>query len=59
MSLQTSDVKEQPERTAVAKHREEQLAIAGIETALLERDAGRAIRYRLLSDKELRPLLRD
>ena len=59
MTLQTSDVKEQPERTAVAKHREEQLAIAGIETALLERDAGRAIRYRSLSDKELRPLLRD
>jgi len=59
MTLQTSDVKEQPERTAVAKHREEQLAIAGIETALLERDAGRAIRYRSLSDKELRLLPRD
>src|SRR5258705_8412193 len=28
MTLQTSDAKEQPERTAVAKHREEQLAIA-------------------------------
>jgi proteasome alpha subunit len=59
MTLQISDAKEQPERTAVAKHRKEQLAIAGIEAALLERDAGRAIRYRLLSDKELRPLLRD
>jgi proteasome alpha subunit len=59
MTLQTSDAKEQPEHTAVAKHREEQLAIAGIEAALLERDAGRAIRYRPLSDKELRPLLRD
>ena len=59
MTLQTSDVKEQPERTAVRKHREEQLTIAGIEAALLERDAGRAIRYRSLSDKELRLLPRD
>ena len=59
MTLQTSDAKEQPERTAVTKHREEQLAIAGIEAALLERDANRAIRYRSLSDKELRLLLRD
>jgi proteasome alpha subunit len=59
MTLQTSDAKEQPERTAVRKHREEQLAIAGIEAAFLERDAGRAIRYRPLSDKELRSLLRD
>ena len=59
MTLQTSDTKEQPERTAVRKHREEQLAIAGIEAALLERDTGRAIRYRSLSDKELRLLPRD
>ena len=59
MTLQTSDAKEQPERTAVRKHREEQLAIAGIEAALLERDTGRAIRYRSLSDKELRLLPRD
>lgn len=59
MTLQTSDAKEQPERTAVRKHREDQLAIAGIEAALLERDTGRAIRYRSLSDKELRLLPRD
>jgi proteasome alpha subunit len=59
MTLQTSDTKEQPERTAVRKHRDEQLAIAGIEAALLERDAGKAIRYRSLSDKELRLLPRD
>lgn len=59
MTLQTSDAKEQPERTDITKHREEQLAIAGIEAALLERDVGRAIRYRSLSDKELRSLLRD
>jgi proteasome alpha subunit len=59
MTLQTDDAKEPPERAAVRKHRQEQLASAGLEAALLERDANRAIRYRLLSDKELRPLIRD
>ena len=59
MTLQTSDAKELPERSAVRKHRQEQLANAGIEAAVLERDAGRAIRYRLLSDSKLRPLIRD
>ena len=59
MTLQTDDAKEPPERAAIKKHRQEQLASAGIEAALLERDASRAIRYRSLSDKELRPLIRD
>ena len=59
MTLQTDDAKEPPERAVVRKHRQEQLASAGIEAALLERDANRAIRYRSLSDKELRPLIRD
>ena len=59
MTLQIDDAKEPPERAAVRKHREEQLTNAGIEAALLERDASRAIRYRSLSDKELRPLIRD
>ena len=59
MTLQTDDAKEPPARAAVRKHRQEQLASAGIEAALLERDANRAIRYRSLSDKELRPLIRD
>jgi hypothetical protein len=59
MTLQTDDAKEPPERAAVRKYRQEQLASAGIEAALLERDANRAIRYRSLSDKELRPLIRD
>jgi proteasome alpha subunit len=59
MTLQTDDAKEPPERAAVRKHRQEQLARAGIEAALLERDGSRAIRYRSLSDKELRPLIRD
>ena len=59
MTLQTSDAKELPESSAVRKHRQEQLANAGIEAAVLERDAGRAIRYRSLSDSKLRPLIRD
>jgi proteasome alpha subunit len=59
MSLQAGDVKELPERAAVAKYRQEQLVTAGIEAALLERDASRAIRYRSLSDTELRSLIND
>jgi proteasome alpha subunit len=59
MSLQTSDTKELPERAAVTKHRRERLANAGIEAALLERGANRAIRYRTLSDKELRLSISD
>lgn len=57
MTLQISDAKEPPERAAVTNHRKEQLASAGIEAALLERDGSRAIRYRSLPDKELRPLI--
>jgi hypothetical protein len=59
MTLQASEAKELPERAAVAKYRQEQLATAGIEAALLERDASRAIRYRSLSDTELRSLIND
>jgi proteasome alpha subunit len=59
MTLQTSDTKELPERAAVRKYRKEQLANTGIEAAILERDSSRAIRYRSLSDKELRPLISD
>jgi len=54
MSLQDSDSNELPERTAVVKYRQEQLANRGIEAALLERDASRAIRFRSLPDTELR-----
>jgi len=59
MTLQIDDAKEPPERAAVTKHRREQLAVAGIEAASLERDSSRAIRYRTLSDKELRSLIGD
>src|SRR5438132_11012527 len=59
MFLQAGETKELPERAAVVQHRHEQLANAGIEAAVLERDGSRAIRYRSLSDKELRALIRD
>jgi len=59
MTLQTTDAKELPERAAITKYRQEQLANTGIEAGVLERDAGRAIRYRSLSDTELRSLIND
>jgi len=49
--------KELPERDAVRKHREEELAKAGIDAAVLERDRKSAIRYRTLADEELRSSL--
>jgi hypothetical protein len=59
ISLQTSDANGQPEQAAILKHRQEQLATRGIEAAVLERDASRAIRYRSLSDTELRSLIHE
>jgi proteasome alpha subunit len=59
MTLHTSDAKELPERTAVAKYRQEQLAHTGIEAGILERDASRPIRYRPLLDKELRAFINE
>jgi proteasome alpha subunit len=59
MTLQTNDVKELPERATITKYRQEQLANTGIEAGVLERDAGRTIRYHSLSDTELRSLIND
>jgi proteasome alpha subunit len=59
MTLQTSDAKEPPERAAVTKYRQEQLARSGIEAGVLERDTSRAIRYRPLLDGELRALINE
>jgi proteasome alpha subunit len=59
ISLQASDANGQPDQAAVLKHRQEQLALRGIEAAVLERDASRAIRYRSLSDTELRSLIHE
>ena len=54
MTLQNSEAKELPQPAAVTAHREEQLAVSGIEAAVLERDGKAAIRYRALSDEEMR-----
>ena len=59
MTLQTNDPKELPERAVITKYRQEQLANTGIEAGVLERDAGRTIRYHSLSDTELRSLIND
>ena len=58
MSMGDSGVKELPDRDTIRKHRDEQLVNAGIEAAVLERDAKSAIRYRNLSDDELRASLK-
>ena len=46
-----------PDRSAIAKHRDEQLATVGIEAAVLERAGKSTIRYRSLSDEEVRPVI--
>jgi proteasome alpha subunit len=59
MLLQASDAKELPGREAIKQHCREQLAMAAIEAAVLERAAPTTIRYRSLSDKELRSFIND
>ena len=54
-----TDGKQLPMRDAITQHRREQLAIAAIEAAVLERDGNTTIRYRSLADKELRSLISD
>lgn len=49
--------KQVPDAGAISKHRDEQLATAGIEAAVLERNMRSVIRYRALSDEEARGLL--
>ncbi len=46
-----------PERETIVAHRQEQLATAGIEAAVLERATQSAIRYRSLRDEEVRPAI--
>ncbi len=43
-----------PELAAIGKHLQEQLTTAGIEAAVLEREVKTAIRYRALTDDEVR-----
>jgi proteasome alpha subunit len=58
LTLSAEAAREMPDRATITKHRQEQLATAGIEAAILERNGGRAIRYRPLSDEEVRAALR-
>jgi hypothetical protein len=57
MAIGENATKELPDPAAIRKHRDEQLATAGIEAAVLERDSKSAIRYRTLADEELRSSL--
>ncbi len=57
MALQKDGPKELPDAKAIAQHRQEQLSGKGIEAAVLERNNGSAIRYRNLSDKDVRSSL--
>jgi len=58
MAIGEDGIKELLERSAVTKHRQEQLATAEIEAAILQRDTKTAIRYRTLSDEEVRAFIR-
>jgi proteasome alpha subunit len=58
MTLGEELAKELPDREAIHKHRQDQLATAGIEAAILERHGRVPIRYRALSDDEVRTALR-
>jgi proteasome alpha subunit len=50
-----TDLEAIPDASEIAKHRQEQLATVGIEAAVLERGAKSNIRYRSLSDEQVRP----
>ena len=57
MAMGEDATKELPKRDAIRKYRDEQLANAGMEAAVLERDRKSAIRYRTLADEEVRSAL--
>jgi proteasome alpha subunit len=59
MTAGQDGAKELPERAAISKHRQEQLAGGEIEAAVLERQSKPAIRYRALSDEEVRSSIRE
>ena len=54
MATGETAIKDLPERDAIRTHRDEQLATAAIEAAVLERDTRSAIRYRTLVESEVR-----
>jgi proteasome alpha subunit len=59
LALGNDSAKELPGRDKILSERKERLRSAGIEAAVLDRDEGRAIRYRTLNDKDIREALGD
>lgn len=59
LALGDSGVKELPARDKILTERKERLRAAGIEAAVLDRDEKRAIRYRALTEPEIRSALDD
>jgi len=55
LALGSDEMQELPDPNEVKKHRDEQLATAGIEAAVLDRVGKSSIRYRSLSDEQVRP----
>jgi proteasome alpha subunit len=54
LAVGSDDMRELPHHNDIKKHRDEQLATVGIEAAVLERGGKNAIRYRSLSDEQVR-----
>jgi proteasome alpha subunit len=59
LGLGDAGVKELPARDKILAERKERLRAAGIEAAVLDRDDKTAIRYRALTEPEIRSALRD
>ena len=59
LALGDDGVKEMPSREQIAAHRKTELAVSSIEAAILERDGSTAIRYRSLTDDEIKSALGD
>jgi proteasome alpha subunit len=57
MTLKEDSNREMPGKGAIAKYRQDQLATVGIEAAILERNSRVPMRYRSLSDDEVRAVV--
>ena len=54
MALAEDPIRELPAKNLIAAERGKHLGVSGIEAAILERDAKTSIRYRALSEEEVR-----
>jgi proteasome alpha subunit len=57
LALGDEEMEQVPPGEVISKHREEQLATIGIEAAVLERGSKSNIRYRALTDEQVRPAI--